>query len=428
MKAITQTLLCLTAIVGYGAAEGRTTDPTKLIPSEKEEIRTEIAPRPEADSTEYPKIKKTTVEIGKGVTFRSKENGFKLSVGVRMQNLLAFEFNRRFDLRQTDARVRRARVKLDGHIYSPKFAYTLQLGFSESDTEPLPNGNSNIVRDAILYYRPNETWQVGFGQAKIKANRAQINSSGALQFVDRSIVNSQFNIDQDFGLFGEVRIRKGPGWNIAAKASITSGEGRNWGISPNGGFAYTGRVEVYPLGRFENKGEASEGDAVGEESPKVMVAAAYSFNDNAIRTSGQRGGIIPNDGTRDIRSYFIDFILKYRGFAFYADFMGRNVGKPTLDPAQGAYIYDGCGVNIQSSYLFRRKWEVAIRNSTLFPDDTTKRFVGYGAWNQTSAALTRYIIGHRLKIQADVSYNYRSEAPADSYNPWVVRFQLEVGI
>ncbi len=98
----------------------------------------------------------------------------------------------------------------------------------------------NIVRDAIVYYVPNATWNIGFGQTKIKANRARINSSSALQFVDRSIVNSEFNLDRDFGFFGEYNMRHGEGFNLSAKGSVTLGEGRNWGSSPTGGLAYTG--------------------------------------------------------------------------------------------------------------------------------------------------------------------------------------------
>ena len=81
---------------------------------------------------------------------------------------------------------------------------SIQLGFTHYDSEDLPNGNKSIIRDAIVYYIPNAVWNIGFGQTKIKANRARINSSSALQFVDRSIVNSEFNIDRDFGLFGEL--------------------------------------------------------------------------------------------------------------------------------------------------------------------------------------------------------------------------------
>lgn len=367
------------------------------------------------------------IEVGKGITFRPKNDRFELTMRFRMQNLLALTFDDDLSLAKTDARVKRLRLRFDGYVYSPKLVYSIQLGFTGHDTEVLPNGNMNIVRDAIVYYVPGPKWNIGFGQTKIKANRARINSSSALQFVDRSIVNSEFNLDRDFGFFGEYNLDRTRGFDLAFKGSVTLGEGRNWGSTDNGGLAYTGRLELYPLGHFSAKGDVIEGDFAGEEQVRILVAGAYAFNHKASRLGGQRGDVMPDGATRNIGSYFVDFILKYRGFAFYTDFMGRTSGDPLFDTDRNAFIYDGCGLNVQTSYLFGSKWEVALRNSTLFPDAEVRPYAGYERWNQTSVAVTRYIIGHSLKVQADASYNHRSRSAAD-YNRWEIRFQLELGL
>ena len=94
------------------------------------------------------------IEVGKGITFRPKNNWFELTMRFRMQNLLALSFDDDFTLTKTDARVKRLRLRFDGYIYSPKLVYSVQLGFTGYDTEVLPNGNMNIVRDAIVYYVP----------------------------------------------------------------------------------------------------------------------------------------------------------------------------------------------------------------------------------------------------------------------------------
>ena len=286
----------------------------------------------------------------------------------------------------------------------------------------------NIVRDAIVYYVPSAKWNIGFGQTKIKTNRARINSSSALQFVDRSIVNSEFNLDRDFGFFGEYNLDRKSGFDLSAKGSVTLGEGRNWGSSSNGGMAYTGRLELYPLGRFSAKGDLLEGDFDFEERPRILIAGAYSYNHKASRLKGQRGAIMPDDATRNIGSYFADFILKYRGFAFYTDYMGRTCDEPLFDGDRNAFVYSGQGLNIQASYLFRNKWEVALRNSTLFPEEKVQPLAGYRNWNQTTLGVTRYIIGHSLKVQADMSYNTRSRSADPNYNRWEIRFQLELGL
>lgn len=369
------------------------------------------------------------IEVGKGITFRPKSNWFEMTMRFRMQNMVGLSFDDDFTLTKTEARVKRLRLRFDGFIYSPKLVYSIQLGFTAYDAETLPDGKTNIVRDAIVYYVPNSTWNIGFGQTKIKANRARINSSSALQFVDRSIVNSEFNLDRDFGFFGEYNMRPGnDGFNLSAKGSVTLGEGRNWGASSVGGLAYTGRLELYPMGRFTSKGDVMEGDFEYEEQVKILLAGAYSYNHKAARLKGQRGGLMPNDATRNLGSYFADFVLKYRGFAFVTDYMGRSCRTPLFDTDSNAFVYAGSGLNLQASYLFRNKWEVALRNSTLFPETDVQPFAGYKRWNQTTLGVTRYIIGHSLKVQADVSYNTRSRPIDPNYNRWEIRFQLELGL
>lgn len=367
------------------------------------------------------------IEVGKGITFQPKNKQYKMTMRFRMQNLLAMDFDDNFSLQETQARVKRLRLRFDGYIFSPKLLYSIQLGFTPYDSKVLPNGNQNIVRDAMIYYMPNANWNIGFGQTKIKANRARVNSSSALQFVDRSIINSEFNLDRDFGLFGEFYKPLIGDFNMAAKASITLGEGRNWSSSKQSGFAYTGRLELYPFGRFKSLGEVAEGDFERESNVKVMLAGAYSYNDKATRLQGQNGAIMPNGETRDLHAYFVDFILKYQGFAFYTDFMGRSTSQPLFNNEASPCIYKGNGVNVQSSYLFPSNWEIALRNSTLLPAKEVQPIVGYKNYNQTTLAVTKYLIGHSLKIQADASYNTK-QASVEPYNRWQLRFQVELGL
>ena len=195
------------------------------------------------------------IEVGKGISFEPQNKLYKMTMRFRMQNMLAFDFDDDFSHTDTEARVKRLRLRFDGYIFSPKLLYSIQLGFTPYDAKDIPNGNVNIVRDAMVYYMPNDHLSLGFGQTKIKANRARVNSSSALQFVDRSIVNSEFNLDRDFGFFAEYYKPLFNDFNMALKGSITLGEGRNWSTSDKGGFAYTGRVELFPLGRFKALGE-----------------------------------------------------------------------------------------------------------------------------------------------------------------------------
>lgn len=367
------------------------------------------------------------IEVGKGISFSPKDDSFKTTIRFRMQNLVGASFDKGMGTSEVNGQVRRLRLRFDGFIFSPKFIYSIQLGFTGSDAKPTPNGKSNLILDAIAYYKPNSSWNLGLGQAKIKANRAMLNSSGSLQFVDRSIVNSEFGGDRDFGLFGEYYYGGIDKFALAALASVTLGEGRNWGASNNGGLAYTGRLELFPLGRFHAKGEYVEGDTYHEETPKIMLGAGYSFNHRSQLTRGMKGSMLPDDETRNIGSYYADMIFKYRGFSFNADYMGRHAADPA-GFASPPFVYTGSGVNVQASYLFDRKWEVAIRNSSMLPNREVLPFAGYKVWNQSTLGVTRYIIGHSLKLQLDLSFNQMAKPASPDYDRLAVRFQLELGL
>ena len=332
------------------------------------------------------------IEVGKGVTFMPKDESWKMTLRFRMQNMIGLQLDEDFSLDRTEAQVKRLRLRFDGYIFSPHLTYTIQLGFTPYDAKLLPNDNMNIVRDAIVYYVPSARWNIGFGQTKIKANRARVNSSSALQFVDRSIVNSEFNLDRDFGFFGEYNTKLFSDFNVGFKGAVTSGDGRNFQAATKSGFAYTGRVELFPLGRFKAYGDVFEGDFEREDTPKFLVAGAYSFNDRTKRLKGETGDIIIDSQTRNLGSYFVDFIFKYSGFAFYADYMGRTCDKPFIYDNEGEfaqYIFTGSGLNTQTSYLFRSNWEVAARNSIIFPDDKIKPYCKYDYHNQSTIGVTK---------------------------------------
>ena len=137
-------------------------------------------------------------------------------------------------------------------------------------------------------------------------------------------------------------------FNLAAKGSRTLGEGRNFGASKNGGFAYTGRLELYPFGRFKSLGEVAEGDFQREQTVKVLLAGAFSYNNQATRLQGQNGSLMPTGETRNLKQYYVDFILKYQGFAFYTDFMGRACSNPLFQGHDDLYVYTGNGLNLQT--------------------------------------------------------------------------------
>ena len=368
---------------------------------------------------------KMSIKAGDGITIASADEKYSMNIKSNFSTGMNLEIDQDGDVASSAFNIGKARLNLSGNLYGPKLTYSLQFGFSPSDTKTLPNGNSSFVRDAVIHFKPNSNWQLSFGQTKVKANRAHITSSQLLAFTGRSIVDSSFQQDRDFGVFGEFNHSFIGNSHIAVKASITNGEGRDYGTTAKSGLNYTGRLEIFPLGKFSDKGEYNEVDLVHETSPKFMIGGAFSHNDRALRLGGETGAINA-DGGQDLNQYYADMAFKYQGVAVQADFMGRNTCSPIT--SSGQYIYKGCGYNTQVSYNFpNRKWTLAARFAALIPHESVRAAVGYKQQQQTSAALSYHLNGHKLKVQAEASYNHRIEAQ-NPYNRWLFGMLLEVGL
>jgi phosphate-selective porin OprO and OprP len=374
----------------------------------------------------YPKP-----DVGNGMV--APDSSFSVIFRFRMQNRAAYTTLSGNTLQAADveARVRRLRLRAEGFMYSTKLTYSIQLSFSRGDMDWSVRQNSgvnespNVVRDAAIYYKPNEHFQFIFGQTKLPGNRQRVVSSGEQQFVDRSIVNAMYNIDRDFGVQLYYLNRLGQ-THYMLKGAISTGDGRNV-IITNPGLAYTGRVEILPFGLFTNFGDYFEGDLEREKTVKVSLAGGLSQNSQARRTGGQIGQDLFE--ARNIRTYIFDGLLKYQGYALYIEHMQRDSPNPfTQNPlGETRYIITGSGSMVQSSYLFRNDLEIAARYANIIPDaafDTRET-----PEHTYTAGLTKYLRRHRLKLQANVSYHAlpaTSVLPASDY--WYSAFQIELGI
>ena len=367
------------------------------------------------------------VSVDEGINF-TKDSLFLMNLRFRMQNRAGFHTNSGNDLRdgEFEMRVRRLRLRLDGYVLNPKLQYYIQLAFSKADLNLEDQSIAEPVRDAILYYTFNDNFYIGFGQSKLPGNRQRVNSSGNLQFADRSVVNSTLTVDRDFGFFGYYTLRL-PKSMVMLKGAISSGEGRN-ASAVNDGLAYTGRIEYLPFGAFANGGDYSEGDLEFEQTPKLSVAVAISQNNKTAKTGGQTGEFLY--GTRDITTLIFDAIFKYRGWAASSEYINRNTDLPITTNASGdiRYVFKGYGLNTQLSKLVSRKTELAVRYSFVDPDQEIVSV--QDRIDEAMLGVTRYINGHRIKIQGNVGYRWLDgmESLKNEGNNWTGLVQVEFGI
>ncbi len=373
----------------------------------------------------------------KGIEFVGKDSLFSLRLQFRMQNRAAFLTRNDEDLSagSYEFRVRRLRLKMEGFVYSPKLTYKVQLAFSRGDMdwdmtqESEVNTSVNIVRDAVVYYEPLNGLKFGFGQTKLPGNRQRVVSSGDQQFADRSIVNATFTVDRDFGFFASYKRNY-----FAVLGSLTSGEGRNSSNS-NSGLSYTGRVEALPFGAFSDKNDYQEGDLAREQKPKLSIGASYNFNDDAVRSGGQLGRDLFLK--TDMTTISLDLLFKYKGFALYSEFMQRNCSNPITfspDTTQIQPVYSGYGFLQQISYLFKSNWEVALRYAEVTPFSSVYNNPVFTSVNlkknqEFQLGVTKYIYGHRVKVQGNILYQLTNDLRAKTdAGKFGAIFQVELGI
>ncbi|WP_025125863.1 porin [Myroides odoratimimus] len=371
---------------------------------------------------------------GKGLGMTSADSIFQLNIRFRMQNRLTFNENDG-EKNTYEGEIRRLRLRLDGFVGSPKFLYVIQLSFAPKDLGTTKeNEPINIIRDAALTYRPNENWNFIFGQTKLPGNRQRINSSGALQLTDRSINNSKFNIDRDFGIQAYYLHEKKNEFGYNIKTAVSTGRGRNFSGSESDSYALTGRVELFPLGSFSKNGAFFEGDLAREATPKLMLSGTFHRNNNAMKSQGQTGNKLGE--AKSFNSLMLDGIVKYNGWAGMVSYMNRTLDDALSlnnleDPTAGYnYIFAGQGMDYQLSYIFPSNYEIIGRVSTQTMKDQLHKNTDFNLPNTTQFSLgaNKYLWEHTFKLQAELTYDKQKFYQGPTKNNWYFRLQFEIGI
>lgn len=365
---------------------------------------------------------------GKGLGLTSPDSLFQLNIRFRMQNRVTYIENEGEESAY-DGQIRRLRLRFDGYVGNPKFLYAIQLSFAPGDVGEIEEGeNINIIRDAIVFYRPNKNWNFGFGQTKLPGNRQRVNSSGGLQLTDRTINNAKFTIDRDFGFQAHYLNEDLNKFSYNVKGAVSTGEGRNWTKSNDNGVALTGKLELFPLGSFKKDGTSFEGDIAREVTPKFMLSGAFQQNNHARRTQGQLGEDLFAQKT--MKSVLLDAMFKYNGWAFMSAYMSRTAKDPiTVNPEDATdtqYVFTGSGMDYQLSYLFPSNYEIIGRFSTQKVNEDIQELAPDA--KQYSIGVTKYIWEHAFKLQGELTLDDLNYFDGSSKQNWYLRFQVEIGI
>jgi len=360
-------------------------------------------------------------KFGKGLfNLVGKDSTFTMKVGLRFQTLATSQWDADNGLSNPESSmlIRRSRLKFDGWAFSPKLKYKVELGLSNRDQSGasyFTHDAPRYILDAVLKWNFSGNFVLWAGQTKLPGNRERVISSANLQQVDRSLLNSRFNIDRDIGIQLRHKFNLTNTFLVKEIFSIAQGEGRNITRGNVGGHQYTTRVELFPFGDFTSKGDYKGSDLKFEQAPKLSIGVAYDFNNNASKTRSNQGSYMFINGTSasssaefyqtNISTVFIDAMYKHKGFSFMAEYANRTAEDALAKNSDGTLTGDevqvGNGLNIQTGYLLSKTVEVSGRYTNISLD---KNITGKGAENQYTLGLSKYIAGHKLKVQTDISY------------------------
>ena len=365
---------------------------------------------------------------GKGVEINSADDKFQLRIRVRVQMLYTYVHDENLGTNEgdepeanlNDFRLRRARFVFQGYAFGKHNQYKLEID---------PLRKDNVVLDYYLDFTKNRDIQVRVGQYKISSNRQRVISSGNLQMVDRSQVNSEFSLDRDMSV--DIRSRDFLGKNkMRYVLGISSGNGLNNPQFKDFSMVYLARVEYLPMGIFRDYSEVD----FARTKPRLSIGATYAFFQNADRNRGMVGVPFADGGTADYHFVYVDAIFKARGFSAISELAFRTGQRqfgditptdPDYDPELPTDPRNGIGWMLQAGYLVPHTgFEIAARGALIQANSkrsATSLNDSYG----TTFSLSYYFARHPFKIQADVSQLWEDTFGEGST---VFRLQLQASL
>lgn len=200
--------------------------------------------------------------------------------------------------------------------------------------------------------------------------------------------------------------------------AVVMGEGRNIIIAnPGQGHQFTGRLELLPLGEFTGKGDFFGADLEREPSPKISFGIVGDINNDAVRQRGNLGSFnVDSLGiytANDISTLFADMMFKYNGVSIMSEYAHRTSAKNANN-----IFGTGNGFVFQIGYLLLSNWELAAR----YTDINAANNSSISELTEYTAAISKYIVGHNLKVQSDISF---ADIPFGD-NELIYRLQVEV--
>ena len=340
-----------------------------------------------------------------GLEMHSPDDDFSAIVGWRNQLRFTTPFidaptesnGIEGDERQ-DFRLNRSRLKVEGHLFSPRITYKLQADFVEER-----------VRDLNVTWTVRDWLRLRGGWWKVEYLLERMQSSGAQQLVDRSILDQWFTLGRQRGVevFGRVGGTSSWGGTYFLGTFGNVDAGRNGKAMP----VWLARYQWAHAGRAVQL-EQGDPDASGELLLSIGTSVVRTEGSHAFYSGAGLGQTLPIPGFPEIpvaddpgrfrtHQYAGDAMLKWRGVSLQGELHRKDIrvtGTGAEGTLYGGYVMGG----VLASALWSRApehLEFSARVAVIDPsaqlrlDRQHERVIGAN-W---------YVDGHRKKVSVDVS-------------------------
>jgi len=356
----------------------------------------------------------------KGLQYESADGANFLWFGVRLQSRYSnSEIDHddepgRASENSAETKLNRGRLKLGGHLFSPRFAVYSEYDFSKDQ-----------LLDLRVTLEVAPWLSIRAGQWKSEFNRERIDSSGAQQFVDRSIATPWFTVDRQKGIVASGRLAAGKTLDSSYWFGRLSGAGRGGDLDDADGL-WMGRYQWNFTKRVLG---FSQSDIGRRDRPAGSVAiAAISGKSMYTQFSGAGGGqILGFEGGQadryEIRQALFETAWQYRGFSWQQELHWKKI-RDSVSKREERIV----GGYAQAGLFVSELWdgapeplEFALRYAEVDPDGGDNE----GKERESVVAANWFFNGHRNKLSADVSRVLRRDV-ADNETETRVRLQWDV--
>lgn len=334
-----------------------------------------------------------------GLELRDRDDRFSLRLGGRVQFRYATPFEddpldpeELGRERETLTRIRRARVRASGHLFTPRLTYSYQYDLVNT-----------WLLDARLDYEVRPWLQLRVGQWKADYNRERVASSGEQQLVERSIVNRVFTIDRQNGVMVLGRVGKGDRFDANYWVGVFNGGGRSRGnddrrplwVARYQWNVLGGGLDFRPVD-FERSHEV-----------RAVVAVAASGNRSAYSRfasdgAGQVEDLPPGTpGQYGLSQWVLEGALKWRGVSVQQEYHWKGVADRTTGATRrldGFYVQGGTFLH-EFWRPVPRPFELTARYAQVDPD--FGRLIDRRG--EITAGANWYLNNHRNKLSLDGS-------------------------